>query len=234
MNKELIDKTWSVLPKEFKEDVKKIYKCKDNTLEQKVLMQILFGGHNLTSDAEGEEMLYVNRKRVQEAYNISKKIVEEESYDSKMYSMHTQIMCVLENLFGSKCLPDEKKKSKCEICGASTIICAHLDCQNYKEDSKGKTAEPQEKTDHIKQDHEMVDRLIKDDFRDMRRLNIAKDFAAVLLGRLNYDPFTAQINCCCSNGEVVNPYSNIAGIALSVADALIAEYEKGDAKSRVR
>lgn len=64
-----------------------------------------------------------------------------------------------------------------------------------------------------------------------RRLNIAKDLAAVLLGRLNYDPFTAQINCCCSNGEVVNPYSNIAGIALSVADALIAEYEKGDATS---
>lgn len=74
------------------------------------------------------------------------------------------------------------------------------------------------------------DNILKDSFSKERRLNIAKDFASVLLSRLNYDPFTAQINCCCSGGAAVNPYLNIARIALSVADALIAESEKGGEK----
>ena len=67
------------------------------------------------------------------------------------------------------------------------------------------------------------DNILKDSPSKERRLNIAKDFVSVLLGRLNYDPFVAQINCCCSNGEAVNPYINIARIALSAADALKAE-----------
>lgn len=62
--------------------------------------------HNPTSDAEGEEMLTVPRKKVQRAYNTSREIVKAENPDSLMYSMHTQIMCVLENIFGSKCLLD--------------------------------------------------------------------------------------------------------------------------------
>ncbi len=62
-----------------------------------------------------------------------------------------------------------------------------------------------------------------------RRLNIAKDFAAVLLGRLDYNPFMAHINCC-SDGKPVNPYRHMASIAMSVADALIAEAEKGGEK----
>lgn len=63
--------------------------------------------------------------------------------------------------------------------------------------------------------------------REQRRYEMAKDFTAVMLGRLNYDPFTAIINCCCSGGVPVNPYSHIARIAVSVADALMEELEKG-------
>lgn len=63
--------------------------------------------------------------------------------------------------------------------------------------------------------------------REQRRYEMVKDFTSVLLGRLNYDPFTAIINCCCSDGVPVNPYSNIARIAVSVADALMEELEKG-------
>lgn len=73
------------------------------------------------------------------------------------------------------------------------------------------------------------DTIIKDGFSKERRLNIAKDFVAVLLSRLNYDPFTAH-HCCCSDGEAVNPYTNIARIALSVADALIYESQLTDKK----
>ncbi len=83
--------------------------------------------------------------------------------------------------------------------------------------------EPEEGSNHS-------EKLNSSDEQFERRLNMAKDFAAVLLGRLNYDPFTAHINCYSSDGEVVNPYRHIARIAVSVADALIAEAEKGGEK----
>lgn len=65
MNKELIDHVWKhCLPKKFKEEVRKIYY---NLLIKSTISQYdsgimetlvsLFGYHNLTSDAEGEEML---------------------------------------------------------------------------------------------------------------------------------------------------------------------------------
>lgn len=62
------------------------------------------------------------------------------------------------------------------------------------------------------------------DWEQMRH-EMAKDFTATLLGRLNYDPFTNNV-CCCSDGEPVNPYSHIASIAVSVADAVIEELKK--------
>lgn len=61
---------------------------------------------------------------------------------------------------------------------------------------------------------------------EQKRCDMAKDFTAALLGRLNYDPFTANINCCCSDGGPVNPYWYIVGIAVSVADILIAELKE--------
>lgn len=61
---------------------------------------------------------------------------------------------------------------------------------------------------------------------EQRRYDMAKDFTATLLGRLNYDPFTNNVCCCCSDGEPVNPYSNIARMAVSAADAVIEELKK--------
>ena len=112
MNKTTQDLAWRVLPKEFKEEVKEIY---TNAVEHHPcgynhktdLMKYLFGHHNLTSNAEGEETLICEKSKVQRAYNTSREIVKAENPDSRMYSMHTQIMCVLESIFGTKCLPDE-------------------------------------------------------------------------------------------------------------------------------
>lgn len=56
MNKELIDRTWSILPKEFKEEVRQIYQETDNGWIAGDMLEEIFGEHNLTSDAEGEEM----------------------------------------------------------------------------------------------------------------------------------------------------------------------------------
>ncbi len=108
MNKTAQNLTWNCLPLEVKKEVKRQYQIAINAKEYytECTLEYLFGIDNLTSDAEGEEMLMVSRKEVQEAYKTSKEIVNNEQYGTCQYSMHTQIMCVLENLFGTKCLPD--------------------------------------------------------------------------------------------------------------------------------
>ena len=125
MNTELQNKVWSILPDEFKEEVKDCYKTvkaqyRENfhleleaalIRERIIMLEYFFGILNLTSDEEGEdEMLCVSRKQVQEIYKTSKDIVRNEEYGTKLYSMHIQVLCVLEFLFGSKCLPDETKQ----------------------------------------------------------------------------------------------------------------------------
>ena len=87
MNKKLQDYVWSILPKEFKEEVKEIYSnaityhpCGYN--HKTDLLKYLFGRHNLTSDEEGEEILTVSRKEVCSIYDhaiglITKTIISE-------------------------------------------------------------------------------------------------------------------------------------------------------------
>ena len=113
MTKEQQDLAWACLPKEARDEMKEtlydITVVDDFHKGYKQALYDFFGHHNLTSDTEPEEMLYVERKKVQEVYKNSKEIVSNEVYGSKMYSMHLQIMCVLENLFGDKCLPDKER-----------------------------------------------------------------------------------------------------------------------------
>lgn len=135
MDKGLIDRVWKYcLPKEFKEEVKDDYKelvsvldyfqnkislnneecdrC-DLIREKRAIYNKYFGKHNLTSDAEGEEMLTVPRKKVEEkwqrAYEQEAKysraqdspVAREELYYNR------GILSVLDTLFGANCLPDE-------------------------------------------------------------------------------------------------------------------------------
>lgn len=103
MNREQQDYVWSILPKEFKEEVKQIYNADDPIVfpEENELFDYIFGEHNLTSDADGEdEMLCVSRKQVQEMYN---------RYFGNALEPVSRIRLrkELQDLFGSKCLPDE-------------------------------------------------------------------------------------------------------------------------------
>lgn len=112
MNKELSDLAWSVLPKEFKEEVKKLYSRFLFTREG--YYDELFGKHNLTSDAEGEvELLHVTRQKVMGLYANAKKLHDLytsatciNTTESQQIDICTGTMSVLTNLFGSKCLPD--------------------------------------------------------------------------------------------------------------------------------
>jgi len=118
MTKELQDRVWKhFLPKEFKEEVKYEYRrvatkaTKDSyDLGFMHAHEGMFGHHNLTSDAEGEEeILCVSRKQLLDAFN-SAKIIGNSKMSSKMLAGAAD-MCVntFKELFGSKCLPDEAK-----------------------------------------------------------------------------------------------------------------------------
>lgn len=124
MTKELQDLAWSVLPKEFKEEVKKvarIYSGRTSALfgaERHIANKFLdefiglFGYHNLTSDAEGEEVLTVSRKRVQEIYSYNEEILSQDPTHRGAILLKKK----LTDLFGSKCLPDEtcKLQASCQ------------------------------------------------------------------------------------------------------------------------
>lgn len=196
MTTELQNKVWSILPKEFKEEVKRMHRIADSDVDQMIVMITLenvFGHQNLTSDAEGEETLICEKSKVQRAYNTSREIVKAENPDSLMYSMHTQIMCVLESIFGSKCLSDVHEDNFTSI--------------------EPKPAEPKEEAD------KQFDNILKDSFRNKRRLNIAAQIVASMIGSDDWTTWRGG-----SNKEI---WHNMAKSSLEIADALIAETEKG-------
>lgn len=101
MNKEIQDLAWSLLPKEFKKEVKREYR-KGYVCETLAMLITLFGHHNLTSDAEGEEMLTVSRKQVLEIYQYNEDIISLDPTHSGAILLKSKF----QELFGSKCLPD--------------------------------------------------------------------------------------------------------------------------------
>lgn len=120
----MINRAWRILPAEFKRVVKahyvglnaayKAYLSKDsltneecdrcNAMREKiVLYNMYFGHHNLTSDAEGEEMLTVPRKKVLYMYDFNEDIL----ICDPTHNGAKLLKAKLQELFGSKCLPDE-------------------------------------------------------------------------------------------------------------------------------
>lgn len=70
MKTEQQNEIWALLPRWFKEEVKNLYRycsCMKDRYELGAMdtLEITFGKHNLASDAEEEEMLYVSRKEAQ-------------------------------------------------------------------------------------------------------------------------------------------------------------------------
>lgn len=107
MDKKLQDLAWSVLPKEFKEEVKRKFQLTDADCIAYEILIDLFGIHNLTSDAEGEEMLTVPRSKVQEQYALNTNALREGNLTDMQTEIAVKVKDTLYYLFGSKCLPDE-------------------------------------------------------------------------------------------------------------------------------
>ena len=115
MNKELQDHVWKhCLPKEFKEEVKKMYNghiLNDLDYGCNSALINLFG-ENLTSDADGEdELLTVPRKDIVELYREVQKTISQ-CKGTELATQAIGIRSVIWSFFGSKCLPDKKIGSK--------------------------------------------------------------------------------------------------------------------------
>lgn len=123
MDKELQNKAWSVLPKEFKEEVKKLYTdaldASNSPHEpddrkwgnyRVALLEKLFGIHNLTSDAEGEEMLYADKSKVQKIFAGQTEVQKNTPCEAILHYEAAAKTELLYTLFGSKCLTDEEPK----------------------------------------------------------------------------------------------------------------------------
>ena len=116
MNKELRDLAWSLLPKGFKEEVKVAYKRLTSTKYlqdsfgrgMKAQLETLFGHHNLTSDAEGEEeLLAIPRSVIQDVYRRAKRDRDKENVSPSDKDCYDSNIKLLKGLFGSNCLPDD-------------------------------------------------------------------------------------------------------------------------------
>ena len=110
MKRELQDYVWTCLPKEFKEEVKKEYEHQLSIDNEQAywMLERIFSRYNLTSDAEGEEMLCVKASIVREMYALNEDIL----YSDPTHKGAILLKKKLTALFGSKCLPDETNLSE--------------------------------------------------------------------------------------------------------------------------
>ena len=275
MNKELQDHVWKhCLPKEFKEEVKKMYNghiLNDLDYGRNSALINLFG-ENLTSDAEGEdEMLTVSRNRLMDAFN-SAKIIATSKMSSKILAGAAD-MCIktFEDVFGSKCLPDNVATSESNVDSLDGSVESleptpaepkfHVrqkvkfkgkdysleiaaiekwdDCNeyqyklagwkhSYRESDLEPYTEPTETfTDTCQSqcksqeesDRDLCDKLIQRGFKNHNRLTIA----ARMMQGLICAPLVPGV-------DPNPPTEQLAQTAFRLADALIAEAEKGGDK----
>ena len=113
MTKEQQNLAWACLPKEYREELRRLYKdgTKHNKINRIAIYKSLFGRHNLTSDTEPEEILMVERSKIIQNYTNALERAKEsnkpiETYIEGYYDGQTAI---LEELFGDKCLLDKEE-----------------------------------------------------------------------------------------------------------------------------
>lgn len=201
MNTELQNKVWSILPKEFKEEVKKeYYDCKHcNADACAIELETVFGKHNLTSDTEGEEILTVSRKEVRSIYDHAIGLITKTRTEDENYKLAMLEKTLMEELFGSKCLPDED---------------AHED--NFVESVPKNEGTHQEQcvSKNAESGTHSFNHNLKDDFHDHDRLHIAAMAMQGILANSHQEMVDMKID-------------KVAELAIETADALITEYEKG-------
>lgn len=232
MTKELQDHVWSILPKEFKEEVKKEYR-KGYVCETLTMLITLFGHHNLTSDAEGEdEMLCVSRKDMQFYYQYYKiKRESESSAEQKAY--YKGRTKVLLDLFGSKCLPDNVATSAPNVDSSHGNIDSlsqnppeNCNKANHISTDDSKPAEPTDfgREVNFPTKNNLAIYLKKSKNCD-NRLQIAAVAMQGILSNIDLLKIVLETGAETLSGDGFS-YQAVAKASLLFADALIAESEK--------
>lgn len=110
MDKQLINRAWACLPREYREEIKRMWHNEKESLSKCTAGYILteiFGYNNLTAEMnEEDEMLTVSRRQVQKIYQDNCKEIDRENVSSSDKDCYETVNETLKALFGSKCLPD--------------------------------------------------------------------------------------------------------------------------------
>lgn len=209
MNKELQDLAWSVLPKEFKEEVKKEYHrilngswSVSSYLRGRLrILREIFGIHNLTSDNEKIS----EPKPSEPRFKVGDKVVV--SYCLE----HDKIGRIQEVLYDG-CYDVDYGGG----CTGHPIIEGRLEPYT----------EPEEESRNLSQETAICDKqfdnILKDSFRSERRLNIATQILSSILSNqrmLN--------NLAHGETTVEDVVKCVINATMMYTDALIAECEEG-------
>lgn len=129
MEKKIQDLIWACLPKEVREETKRMFESHmmlDNYEEVGVFCN-LFGEHNLTSDTEPKEMLHCSRDFVIEKYKtlIKNRDGHHRINSPELENWYAGRAVELKELFGDKCLPN--KEETCMCVHANGTACKHYD-----------------------------------------------------------------------------------------------------------
>lgn len=188
----------------------------------------------IKQETDAEDILCVSREKVKEAFDTAKKIATSKM-SSKMLSGAADMVCkTLDILFGSKCLPDEEQIAENANCSNVDSLSQNPpeNCNkaNHISTDDSKPAETTdfgrevnfptksniaEKRNLSKDCDKQLDSILTGSFLKERRLNVA---TRVLCGMMA-DPISSNIQ-----GK---PTPVIVKWAYQIADALIAEAEKG-------
>ena len=258
-----------------KQDLLKSTNIDSSKDEMKVLDNFLFrcwqmgwlNQYNLTSDAEGEEILTCEKSKAMQLYSHLLDLVENErmsEHYSKWCDLEREYIAlfgenVFADYFGSKCLPDAnednfvsiepkpaepKFKIGDELAMDKRIvvkvdevfadgkylvysrigniyIVKESDLKPYTEQRED-LIPPNSGELESQEADKQFNTIIKDSFAKERRLNIAAQIVASMVGSDDWATWRGG-----TNKEI---WHNMAKSSLEIADALIAEYKKGGIK----
>lgn len=231
MDKTTQDLAWRVLPKEFKEEVKKEYR-KGYVCETLTMLITLFGHHNLTSDAEGEEILTVPRKDIVELFQEVQKTISQ-CKGTALAVQSVGIKNVLWSFFGSKCLPDNVATSAPNVDSSHGNIDSlsqnppeNCNKANHISTDDSKPAEPTDfgrEVNFPTKNNPTI--YLKKSKNCDNRLQIAAMAMQGILSNIDLFKNVLETGTETLSGDGIS-YRAVAKASLLFADALIAESEK--------
>ena len=103
MTKEQQNLIWSSLSRDLREEIQVLFSLEDISSGKEALTRV-FGEHNLTSDMESREMIYIPRNVIRSIYGENRRNICNPDTDSNYLERLKEQNTLLYTLFGEKCL----------------------------------------------------------------------------------------------------------------------------------